>query len=353
MEDLKEYVLKYETLPDILLICDVQGHIAHISGKGLEILGLHSGDVFFGKKLSDFFSDSDRAYIASDVFPSVLREGEWRGYVYLRKKVGEEIPVLQIAPLLPNSQKRLSFFLFLKGGSGCASVRNEAIYKAFRQSRNAMFLTDKSGVILAVNRQFETVSGFREDELIGKTPKIFQSGQTSREFYDEFWEKILSGKEFHGSFLNRNHAGKYVQWNQVISPIQDEEGRISNFLSMILSNNEVGGLVKLRGSVEIGTEPISPPDIFRRYEGLDKAALVRMLREKTKLTRKETEICAGIASGKDKSLVCEELGIHQGTMKNHLKSIYRKTIDLEKDIPGPERDKLQRLTIYLFRLLGD
>lgn len=352
MEYLREYDQKYETVPDILLVCNAEGQILHISHKGKEILEFLSEELLFGKNLVDLFSEKDRPFVQAEILPIALRNGEWQGQVYVLKKSGEKIPTLQIATVLPSSQKGLSFLLFIKGGTSERIRSTDIIYRAFRQSKNAMFLTDKDGVILAANRQFEVISGFAESELIGKTPKVFQSYPASLEFYNEFWETILDGKEFQGSFPNRNRSGRYLQWNQIISPIQDEEGKITNFL-MVLSQREVGGPFQLRGSSEIASKGTTQPDVLRRFEGYDHQSLVRVLREKTKLTKKEADICASIASGKDKHQICEELGIHSGTLKNHLKSIYRKTIDLEKEIPGPERDKLQKLTIYLFRLAGN
>ncbi|MGQ2870253.1 PAS domain-containing protein, partial [Leptospira santarosai] len=46
----------------------------------------------------------------------------------------------------------------------------------------------------------------------------------------------------------------------------------------------------------------------------------------------------------------QQLGVHSGTLKNHLKAIYRKTIERDLAQPGQGRDKLQRLTMFLIRL---
>lgn len=65
------------------------------------------------------------------------------------------------------------------------------------------------------------------------------------------------------------------------------------------------------------------------------------------LTPQERRICEAVASGLPRDQLREHLRITAGTLKNHLKSIYRKTIDQGLDDPSDHRDKLQRLTAYL------
>ncbi|TGL63520.1 PAS domain-containing protein [Leptospira sarikeiensis] len=344
LENVKELVQRQESMPDILLICDSNGRILHINENGRKTLGIQSVESAKTMSLADFLSETDRKYFETVILPNVAKVGEFGGRAL--RLIGKDGNYLQTKQLV-YSMPELSYLVVFSEDKNSESEKKDALYKAFQQSQNGMFLTDKEGVILAVNKQFEKISGLKEEELVGKTPKAFQSGSnSSKTFYDEFWESVLQGSV---SVANSNIKNGFVNvsdWKQNVTPIRDRNGEVSSFLSTILANPE-GDDVKAKVS-----DLSSPSDTFRKYEGMDRETLIGILRDKTKLTKKETEICAGIASGKDKSRISEDLGIHPGTMKNHLKSIYRKTIDLEKEIPGPERDKLQRLTIYLFRLLG-
>ena len=57
-----------------------------------------------------------------------------------------------------------------------------------------------------------------------------------------------------------------------------------------------------------------------------------------------------LLDGLDRNQMEKRLSVGSGTFRNHLTSIYSKTIDIED--PGAEqsRDKLQRLTVFLSRL---
>ncbi len=354
LEDVKEIIQRRDTVPDILLICDSTGQILHMNENGRKTLGIQSVESVKGTRIADFLSDTDRKYFETVLIPTVSRSGEFGGRgLRLKKKDGSFIQTRQLAYLMPESKENISFLLIFSEEVSSESEKKDLLYKAFQQSANGMFLTDREGVILAVNKQFEQISGFKEDDLVGKTPKVFQAGASSKFFYDEVWENILEGNHTVANIGHKNGFVKFSDWKQIVSSIQDETGEVSNFLSTVSANTESGAIGSSSLSSVASEQFRSPSDTFKKYEGMNPETLVGILREKTKLTRKETEICAGIASGRDKSRISEDLGIHPGTMKNHLKSIYRKTIDLEKDIPGPERDKLQRLTIYLFRLLGE
>jgi len=66
-----------------------------------------------------------------------------------------------------------------------------------------------------------------------------------------------------------------------------------------------------------------------------------------RLTPTEMRICEHLQAGHSRDRLPPLLGISEGTLKNHLKSIYGKTIDRGRDDPSNHRDKLQRLTALL------
>ena len=75
-----------------------------------------------------------------------------------------------------------------------------------------------------------------------------------------------------------------------------------------------------------------------------------LLQEDYELTYEQARICEMLLDGLDRNQMEKRLSVGSGTFRNHLTSIYSKTIDIED--PGAEqsRDKLQRLTVFLSRL---
>ncbi len=104
--------------------------------------------------------------------------------------------------------------------------------KAIEQSGSSILITDINGTIEYVNPKFIETTGYTAEEAIGKNPRILKSGHTSEEVYRDLWETILSGKEWHGEFHNRAKDGSEYWELATISPIQDTNGKITNFLSV-------------------------------------------------------------------------------------------------------------------------
>ncbi|WP_372366811.1 diguanylate cyclase domain-containing protein [Candidatus Uabimicrobium sp. HlEnr_7] len=95
--------------------------------------------------------------------------------------------------------------------------------KIFEATSCAIMVTNSSGNIVAINQAFTNVTGYSRDEIIGKNPRIFQSGKQSREFYKNLWINLLEKGSWQGEFWNRRKNGEiYLQWAN-ISAIEDEK----------------------------------------------------------------------------------------------------------------------------------
>ncbi len=95
---------------------------------------------------------------------------------------------------------------------------------------NPIQITDASGKMIYVNPAFERASGFSNEELIGRNPRILNSGRYSREFWKSVWDHITTRKVWVGEIENRRKDGSPFHTELVISPIVDGNGHIVGFL---------------------------------------------------------------------------------------------------------------------------
>jgi PAS domain S-box-containing protein len=103
---------------------------------------------------------------------------------------------------------------------------------AIEQNPASIVITNADGVIEYINSKFSKLTGYSFNEAIGKKPSILKSGKTSLEEYRNLWNTITSGNVWHGNFQNRKKNGDIYYENAIISPIIDEEGHITNYLSV-------------------------------------------------------------------------------------------------------------------------
>lgn len=100
------------------------------------------------------------------------------------------------------------------------------------QSPATILITNTTGVIRYVNRRFEQASGWPRDEVIGKTPKFLESGDTAREDYDEIWHDLRNGKRWQGLFRNLRRDGTSFWVDTVILPLRGADGVIHSFVGV-------------------------------------------------------------------------------------------------------------------------
>jgi two-component system cell cycle sensor histidine kinase/response regulator CckA len=102
---------------------------------------------------------------------------------------------------------------------------------AVEQSADAIFVTNREGIIEYVNPAFETLTGYSQQEVTGQTPAMLKSGQQAPVLYRELWETIRSGDICRSILVNRKKNGELYYVDESTSPILDAEGSITSFVS--------------------------------------------------------------------------------------------------------------------------
>lgn len=104
--------------------------------------------------------------------------------------------------------------------------------RAMEQSPVAVTITDTAGNIKYINAKFTELTGYPKEEVIGKNPRILQSGKTPIEEYQRLWESITSGGEWQGEIQDKKKNGEIYWVREHISPIKNPQGEITHFLAI-------------------------------------------------------------------------------------------------------------------------
>ncbi len=99
------------------------------------------------------------------------------------------------------------------------------------QSPLSIMITDRDGKIEYVNPTFSRITGYNIDEVLHENPRFLNSGLKSEEDYSEFWDTILSGKDWKGIFRNKKKNGDFIWELTSISPLKNIDEDITSFVA--------------------------------------------------------------------------------------------------------------------------
>ncbi|MFY9104528.1 EAL domain-containing protein [Aliarcobacter cryaerophilus] len=105
-------------------------------------------------------------------------------------------------------------------------------YKKAIDESSIVSKTDKNGLITFVNKKFCEISGYEEDELIGKSHNIVRHPSMTKEFFNNLWKTIINKEIFKGVIVNKKKNGLVYYVDTTIIPILDENKNIEEFIAI-------------------------------------------------------------------------------------------------------------------------
>ena len=99
---------------------------------------------------------------------------------------------------------------------------------ALQAAANAIVITDSEGKIVWVNRAFTTMTGYSEEEVLGKNPRLLKSGEQPECYYADLWSTISSGKVWRGEIVNRRKDGTTYTEEMTITPVTGDLRNLAN-----------------------------------------------------------------------------------------------------------------------------
>jgi diguanylate cyclase (GGDEF)-like protein/PAS domain S-box-containing protein len=121
-------------------------------------------------------------------------------------------------------------------------LNNELIQElstsVFLASSLAITITDKNNRFVFANPAFYKITGYQQEEVIGKDPKLLSSGKHDAQFYQNMWLDIDTKGEWHGEIWNRHKNGAlYLEW-LTINAITDKNNIVTHYCSVFSDDTE-------------------------------------------------------------------------------------------------------------------
>lgn len=100
------------------------------------------------------------------------------------------------------------------------------------ETHEGIMITDVNSNIVRVNRAFQQITGYSQEEVLGKNPRLLSSGRQSKEFYSEMWGRLLREGAWSGEIWDRRKSGEiYPKW-LTISAVKDGLGSTTEYVAI-------------------------------------------------------------------------------------------------------------------------
>lgn len=103
----------------------------------------------------------------------------------------------------------------------------------FDNAGEGILVTDIHNRFVVVNKKFEEITGYSQEEVLGKNPALLSSGQQSSLFYQAMWQELSEKDTWQGEIWNRKKDGTiYPEW-LTINAVKDKEGRLLHYVGLM------------------------------------------------------------------------------------------------------------------------
>ena len=223
----------FEVSPDGILIADAETKMFAYANSAQRRLFGYTEEQFKTMSIAAIHPQDTFAQTLAE-FESMLHGEKTRAENIQCLKSNGEIFYADISGALISINGRTQLLGFFRDITARKKVEDELKKRsqAIEQSPVIIYITNLEGIIEYANPKSTEVSGYSNSELVGKKPRIFSSGEKSKEEYKNLWHAISSGKEWKGEFHNKRKNGELYWVAATISPVINNLGDATHYLAV-------------------------------------------------------------------------------------------------------------------------
>lgn len=218
-----------QTSMDGIHVLDMQGNILSANDAFYRMLG-YTPQEASGLNVGDWdarwTADELREKFRELIGKSTMVETLWR------RKGGALINVeVSISGVKLEGQD----FIFVSGRDITERKKAEEelrVAAAAFDTHEAIMITDASANIIRVNRAFQDITGYTPEEVLGKNPRMMNSGRQDKDFYIEMWQQLIHTGTWSGEIWDKRKNGQiYPKW-MTMTAVKNKQGETTEYVGI-------------------------------------------------------------------------------------------------------------------------
>lgn len=229
--DLFSSALRQTAMPVLLL--DKAQRITYLNPAFTQLFG-YQLNALQGKS-ADCLIPATQPEQYEQLLAKVQSQGHWSGKVERFAQDGSLISVMVNLAMIHSEQGECIGFVGSYLDLRPLHEKEQMLRQlslAVEQSPESIEITDLNANIEYINEAFVRVSGYSKEELLGKNPRMLQSGKTPAHTFVNLWETLGRGDTWQGDFYNRRKNGEEYIEHAIISPIRQASGEITHYIAV-------------------------------------------------------------------------------------------------------------------------
>ena len=108
----------------------------------------------------------------------------------------------------------------------------------YQANANAIVVTDENNRIVQVNPAFTRITGYSNEEVIGRNPGFLKSGRHDAAFYREMWHAIVNHDHWQGEIWDRRKDGAIYAKSADIILLRNADGSVYRYVAQFADITE-------------------------------------------------------------------------------------------------------------------
>jgi phosphotransferase system enzyme I (PtsI) len=110
--------------------------------------------------------------------------------------------------------------------------REEQLAAVAFETYDSILITDNAGAVLRVNESFTKLTGYRSEEMVGKSPRLLRSAKQPKRFYRLMWQAARRSGYWQGESWTRRKNGTEFLQRLTITSVKNAAGNITHYVGI-------------------------------------------------------------------------------------------------------------------------